>query len=926
MINLALKLLKIISSGFWENDTCKEIINELADDGISKLEELCKNKDILSKLSFENEEIENQSIISTKTENIRVNIVEFIRHVNIEDVAKKCRYNEAELGKILADEYCKFYEQDTEDEFKLYQRAFRSLANEVIKIIKNSADFEKNRIFDCYNVLAKYQEEYMNFEQWKLEISTLLNNILGVISERTINPFQNIVDNLPVKKSSSSAFHYLYENIDIYGRDEELKLLDNFINAPEKFLFWAILGPGGIGKSKLAYSFMQKHINDIEWKIAFLPSQKLREILLLTEWEYPCNLLLVIDYAGSVADELGKWIEMLALSSTFRNKKIRLLLLERQGYRKVESIYTYEEKYVAPEWYNRLSGPHSEGIFTDKETIKQYQYLPLYYPCMLTLKSLQYESYRNIMDSYANAIDKENLSEKRKREIMDYVSFTSHNLNNNIFQVTPLYILFVTDAALNGKSFRNWDLEKLMQYVYVRDRIIWEKRICEKKLLHALLDILIFTTVVKEWEFGKYNIEKLENLETVINEYRVREVVDPIYDWIHILTGKLCDDNTLPIMYSLEPDLVGEYFVLKRLETFDYKKIKQWSSIFLDDTFACREFFERCIQDYGKVFGATLVEILLKMSEELNEKKSNDMLKEQVKTVSFLWLQYYEKVLPLYTIESKNGIRQFCEKWKFYSQDAAELYTIVFCEKVSIKGRQKKKIFIELEKLYNQWSNSVIISRVYLELLASLVEYSYGSGYILKGERYIILIQQIIDKWGTTNEEVALSCASALEKIIPIQYEAGSKEQVKNQVKVLSDLINNLNSESFVLYFITVQGDIAITQGLLREENECKKTIIILNEAIKKWGTRNDRIAWRTIDVITNVFKRIGEKSGEDIKHKIIKMSCDLANGCSELSSGIIWHAIKALDRIASVDFITFEEIEYISTVQEKCYQRLKWW
>jgi len=926
IVNTSLKMLKIGTFAFIKNDYIKDILGELAGAGADKLEKFCAKyiAEINYFLSLEDKEMEKLSIPQEKREYIRENIKEFIRGIKIDEIAQKCGYNGLELGKALAEEYRKFYEQDTEVDYIYYQRALCSLANYVLETIKSSENFERERILDCYNLLSKVQEGRAEDTEWKLEIKMMIKELLRRSEPRTESLFEQIVNSLPEKRSSNSPLHYLYANIDIYGREVELQLLEEFINSPGKLLFWAILGPGGIGKSKLAYSFLQKNKNNSEWKMAFLPSQRLKEVLRLMEWEYPQNLLLVIDYAGAVASELGEWIQKMITRAEYRTNKIRLLFLERQEFRKIEDVYTDEDEYIAPDWYKRLCNPCSEGVFADREAIQEYQYLINKFPCMLSLGSLSSQAHVSIMDNYAKALGKEILCEKAKVDVLEFVEKSLLAVKGFYLEVTPLYILFVTDAALNGKAFRDWNIEQLMQYVYERDYSIWSKRIKEKELLVALMEILIYTTIVKEWEIGKPLSGPLKEFEKVINEYRMKEINDPAYEWIHVLTGRISDKRFVPIMSALEPDLVGEYYVLKRFKSRSDEEIEYWCKIILDNPLACKEFFMRCIQDYGKEFWDVLLKIFSSMNIVLDIIEGA-MLEKQIQAVAFLWLQYYRNVLPTRSIEPRDRIKEFCERWSGHSQEAAELYTIVFFKDEEIRGSQKKKKFVILEKLCKKWPDSRVIADVYVNLLAALVEYCYGSGYPEKGNEYVRLLQAMIDKWGTYDEEVAISCAHALEEIIPLQYEAGSKEQVVHSIDVLEDLLSNWDNESFALYFIVVQGDMAITQGNMNELKECEQTLTILCETVKRWGMKSEKIAWRAIDTITKVFARLQDKMREGRRKELLISLGEVTNNSVGLSNGIIWHCTKAFDRIADMENVSSEEIEYISLIQTECYQKLGW-
>lgn len=92
------------------------------------------------------------------------------------------------------------------------------------------------------------------------------------------------------RSSSLSQYHYADDEVCFVGRKDEIQSLLDFINLPDKFLWWAITGQAGSGKSRLALELMKQcsmysfFIND---------RATMDEI---SSFEPFCDTLIVIDY------------------------------------------------------------------------------------------------------------------------------------------------------------------------------------------------------------------------------------------------------------------------------------------------------------------------------------------------------------------------------------------------------------------------------------------------------------------------------------------------------------------------------------------------------------------------------------------------------------------------------------------------------
>ncbi|MCJ7544335.1 MAG: HNH endonuclease, partial [Phycisphaerae bacterium] len=122
------------------------------------------------------------------------------------------------------------------------------------------------------------------------------------------------------------------------GRDKDLGELVTWANSQRPIAVRTIVGRGGAGKTRLAIELIDAL--GPEWDAGFLTPEemsRLQEKVSLTQWEWHYRTLAVVDYAGAVAGEVGKWLGELSTNPTMDSLErgdrppLRILLLERQA-------------------------------------------------------------------------------------------------------------------------------------------------------------------------------------------------------------------------------------------------------------------------------------------------------------------------------------------------------------------------------------------------------------------------------------------------------------------------------------------------------------------------------------------------------------------------------------------------------------------
>lgn len=126
---------------------------------------------------------------------------------------------------------------------------------------------------------------------------------------------------------------YNHHTIPLLDRDDQLRILDDFIEDKREFLVTYIIAPSGAGKTRLVSQWMRKFVRDPSdnegpegkvkgWDAGFVEKRQEKD---WEDWQPICNTLIVIDYTYNYNDVI-KAISDKGKQKT--GKKIRLLILD----------------------------------------------------------------------------------------------------------------------------------------------------------------------------------------------------------------------------------------------------------------------------------------------------------------------------------------------------------------------------------------------------------------------------------------------------------------------------------------------------------------------------------------------------------------------------------------------------------------------
>lgn len=282
IIHYGLKVLKLGITYTFEKGFAKDIISESTSMGIDNFEKFIESyaAQIHHLLALEEDEMKRQNIPQEKRTIIKTNIKEFIHTVDLDEAAQACLYNEEKLGDALSQMYKNLYQQETEEDFKYYQRMLRSLSNYALETIKNSKAFQLERILDCYNLLIALQQQQFEDTSWKKSISSQLHTLTKqfTASPKTTPRIFTVLAPRPPKSEYLISRELIKESIMKHIADKNHLILVN--------------GMGGIGKSTVCKDLFHEFYTQSNMPLAWIDyTGSSLEDDFITQFFYPENEL-----------------------------------------------------------------------------------------------------------------------------------------------------------------------------------------------------------------------------------------------------------------------------------------------------------------------------------------------------------------------------------------------------------------------------------------------------------------------------------------------------------------------------------------------------------------------------------------------------------------------------------------------------------
>ena len=586
--------------------------------------------------------------------------------------------------------------------------------------------------------LAEMNTDFADFR-------AMLNRVLQLLL-RGESEFAKMIDAIAEPAPVSSPFHYLHPGISLHGREAEYEWLNQFLQQEDSLLFTAVVGSGGVGKSKLLYHYAKDLNRAGDWKACFLKKSTIGRINGFHTWHYPQKLLLVIDYAGNFATEIGEWLNKLCgITQKNRPAKLRIVFLERQGFSQEASRFLTE-----PQWFQKLrNGLDDDGQkYIDTHGYRANGKLPEFLePAPLTDEALF-----ALMDDFAKIEDKASPGAQEKAAIAAAVKEIEKRKETE-GNGRALFVLFVTDAALSGKPYGTWDALKLMEHILKRTETAWKRAFGVGDYLDNMRKMLVYATACGGWD--KENDEVPAHFEEAAS-YVLENSRDLNADFC-AASGQTVYDEQL---HALEPDLVGEFFVLEYINKENHPKTRmQLVTALWEAGYDFAVFLDRAIQDYAnegrfqKLFDKGMERLLPEEFEDddsallcamllvnLTVKQDETGRKKTVRTLQLLSAQYpgnaaiaeeYAKGLfNLSNKQNEEGLSEIVRTLQLLSAQYPENAAIaeryakgLFNLRVEQQDEEGRKKTVEaLQLLSAQYPENAAIAEQYAMGLVNLVQ------------------------------------------------------------------------------------------------------------------------------------------------------------------------------------------------------------
>ena len=761
---------------------------------------------------------------------------------------KRCRRSLVADGQKKCNDYkCIFFESSGFQDFILHYRPFDKLFNQVRS--PSCADEEKieeileeaNRIPgftalnrsnlkelfkdylkgvddsikeidpDNYRDAKQKRRDYDNkrqYDKFKRNMSEKLDEMktVNVSTEEPIKPWiPNVVVN-----GLELTYRYNTEKLPLIGRDEEMKVLISFCNDDLPFLWYAICGPAGSGKSRLAYELAIDRRCE-GWTVYWLKEDeysKLKEM----SFERKDKILIVADYVLMHTKEVAEFI---GKQESIRTK-VRLLMLERANENLCSSSVEGSISDASSLEMQEYSLWTSIREYSSRTLYTLYKRDPRLF---LFMDALSEDAMNEVIQSYAREVNPE---EQLTEEVGQMIF--AHLKEVDVKYRRPLFARMLVLLWARGIKCENCSAVDLMQLIFDHEMDRWKKYLKDSNdrvAVECLLEMLAIVTMNGVVTKKKMDVDH-DDFCNKMNKY-LKEEIPSFFEHNEMLG---CSSNGEEFFYGVEPDLFGEFLVLRWL-TYKRANISERLDILFDtnwyDEPAKCQFLVRFMGDYEteitNIFGNEFKNRLFnknilsygymeclfditcskKISVNLIQ-KAVEGLRElaEILDLSTYTETYVRAVFNLSNRKGLEGTRECAKRIEKEYQIHRENEGIVsayakILGKLSIEGthEDKRKSLHELTNLHSIYVDNEMVSLSYAVALLKMI----NGEIIQEKRRHIQEMKKLYDR--VNNQQVVVFYVSALTHMCQVEEQSKGRIYIDEIARVYEENHDEIIAEFY---------------------------------------------------------------------------------------------------------------------------------
>ena len=367
--------------------------------------------------------------------------------------------------------------------------------------------------------------KYIADNQVKADLLQKVTDKLQLNSNSTLIPSTNIKI---VTGEDKWLDPYNQDELAFVGRTQEIDLLNEFVSHEHQFKIWAIVGPSGAGKTRLAIHWAKKLTESKNWKCYLLHKEDRIKPKKWTKWSPREPTLIIIDYMFGFNKVIQYLIPQLQNQDQYANRpekpKVRLLVIDHIF---SETLYNDERWGFTG---NQSSLNQIGDYFFKSEPLDLRQPMDQ----EIVIKSIiAHRAPNNIPITQINAAHK-------------YLKKTQ-----GAYQ--PLFAALLGDAMRCGQNFTKWNRRQLIDYYLSgSDRLPWHH---EGKMGRWASCFVAVATARGDISY--------DDLIDVAKKFKSPPMH---FDGVIKICQKTISDYDDDILSPLKPDILGESFFLKFLQ------------------------------------------------------------------------------------------------------------------------------------------------------------------------------------------------------------------------------------------------------------------------------------------------------------------------------------------------------------------------